>query len=252
MRLTLLSLVMAGIAAAQGPSEPPPFLQLTRVPNGSKSGRNYQGARAAVDVIGMSAMTGVPETWYMEPHQTFASIEALDRALQTVAPPAPANQFGEAQDELLGAPRTMIAQYEPRFGYRPGETIRALPKSRYLRISIYRVRPGGDSAISTLTQARRGVYDNVNLDRPDVVYRVISGAPSGTFLVLAPMPSLASVDDAMQRLPSYSEPFSSVENAGVMDSIIGREHLIFRMDPRLSYVSADFAGDDASFWKPQK
>src|ERR1035438_5577580 len=98
MRLSLFALAMAGIAAAQGPSDPPPFLQLTRVPNGSKSGRNYQAARAGVDVIGFSSMTGVPETWYMEPHPTFASIEALDRALQAVAPPAPANQFGEAQD----------------------------------------------------------------------------------------------------------------------------------------------------------
>lgn len=240
MRLTLLSLAMAMIAAAQGPTDPPPFLQVTRVPNGSKSGRNYQGARSALDVIGMSSMTGIPETWYVEPHLTFASIEALDRALQGAALPAPANQFGEAQDELLGGPRTIIAQYEPHLGYRPGETIRALPKARYFRISIFR------GASSAIFDARRGAYDGANLDRPDVVYRVISGAPAGTYLVLAPLPSLGSIDDGMQRLPGYSEPFYGFGNNTPV------EHLLFRIDPRLSYVSADFAGDDAAFWKPQK
>jgi hypothetical protein len=28
--------------------------------------------------------------------------------------------------------------------------------------------------------------------------------------------------------------------------------LLFRIDPRLSYVSADFAGDDSTFWNPQR
>jgi hypothetical protein len=255
MRTILLALTLAATAAAQGPSDPPPFLQITRVPNGSKSGRNYAGARAGIDVIGLSSVTGVPETWFLEPHLTFASIEALDRALQSAATPSPANQFGEEQDELLGSPRTLIAAYVPGSGYRPGETMRALPKARYFRMSIYRTRPGQENIIGKLGDARRAIYDNVNLDRPDVIYRVISGAPVGTFLVIAPLPSLTSIDDGMQRLPSYAEPFSTAESgisAQLADSVIGREHLLFRVDPRLSFVSSDFAGEDVAFWKPQK
>jgi len=30
---------------------------------------------------------------------------------------------------------------------------------------------------------------------------------------------------------------------------IGREHLLFRVDPRLSYVSDDFAAIDQAFWR---
>jgi hypothetical protein len=30
---------------------------------------------------------------------------------------------------------------------------------------------------------------------------------------------------------------------------IGREHLLFRLEPRLSYVSEDFAAVDTSFWR---
>ncbi len=214
MRTALFLFAAIAAASAQVPSDPPPFIQITRVPNGSKSGRNYQAAHPAVDVIGLSAMTGVPETWYLEPHLNFASIEAVDHALQGVATAGPANQFGEAAestDEFLGSPRTMIGAYVPGSGYRPGETMRALPKARYFRMSIYRVHPGEDNFISNLGTARRSIYDRVNLDRPDVIYKIISGAATGTYLVIAPLPSLASIDDGMQRLPEYAEPFSGAE-----------------------------------------
>ena len=88
MRTALFLFAAIAAASAQVPSDPPPFLQITRVPNGSKSGRNYQAAHPAVDVIGLSAVTGVPETWYLEPHLNFASIEALDHALLGWPPPA--------------------------------------------------------------------------------------------------------------------------------------------------------------------
>ena len=144
----------------------------------------------------------------------------------------------------------MIGAYVPGSGYRPGETMRALPKARYFRMSIYRVHPGEDNFISNLGTARRSIYDRVNLDRPDVIYKIISGAATGTYLVIAPLPSLASIDDGMQRLPEYAEPFSGAE--GAPNALVGREHLLFRVDPRLSFVSAAFAGEDAIFWKPQR
>lgn len=249
MKLFLLSIALAGFAAAQSPSDPAPFLQLTRIPNGSKTARPYQRAKAAIDVIGMASMTGLPETWLLEPHQTFASIEDLDTALHAAASAGPANEFGEPQsDELLGAPRSIIAVYQPKLSYRPGEASRNLPKSRFFRISIYRARPGSGSLMEAVVSRRKEEYDATNLDRPELTYRVISGAPAGTYLVLAPLTSLRQIDEGMLRLPSYAEPMADQPS----DGEVGREHLLFRIDPRLSYVSADFAGDDAAFWNPSR
>jgi hypothetical protein len=249
MRIHLLALTLAISAYAQSLSDPAPFLQLTRIPNGSKTVRPYQSARAAIDVVGMTSMTGLRETWLVEGHQTFASIEDLDTALHASAPTGPANEFGEPQpDELLGAPRTLIAIYQPKFSYRPAEAKRNLPKSRYFRISIYRAKPGSVDLMETVASTRRQAYDDVNLDRPELAYRVISGAPTGTYLVLAPLTSLRQIDDGILRLPSYAEPFSGQAS----NQYVGSEHLLFRIDPRLSYVSADFAGDDSTFWNPQR
>src|SRR5580700_1693572 len=249
MRIHLLALTLAISASAQSPSDPAPFLQLTRVPNGSKAVRPYQSARAAIDVLGMTSMTGLPETWLVEGHQTFASIEDLDTALHAAASTGPANEFGETQpDELLGAPRNIIATYQPKFSYRPGEAKRNLSKSRYFRISIYRAKPGSTDLMETVASTRRREYDDVNLDRPELAYRVISGAPAGTYVVLAPLTSLRQIDEGMLRLPSYAEPVWDQQSTPE----VGREHLLFRVDPRLSYVSVDFAGDESGFWNPQR
>jgi hypothetical protein len=249
MRIHLLVLTLAISAFAQSPADPAPFLQLTRVPNGSKTVRPYQSAKAAIDVVGMTSMTGLPETWLVEGHQTFGSIEDLDTALHAVAPTGPANEFGEPQpDELLGAPRTIIAIYQPKFSYRPGEANRNLSKSRYFRISIYRAKPGSVDLMEMVASARRKEYDDVNLDRAELAYRVISGAPVGTYFVLAPLTSLRQIDEGILRLPSYAEPVSGQAS----NQYVGSEHLLFRIDPRLSYVSADFAGADAAFWNPRR
>lgn len=250
MRSLATAILLASAAAAQGPSDPPPLLQIVRIPAGSRVERSYRSAQAAVEVIGIASITGLPETWLIEAHPNFASIEDLDLALHAHAPAGPANQFGEAQpgDELLGAPRTLVATYLPGYSYRPGEAARSLPKARYFRVSIYRVRPGTTDFMNSLQSQRRHDYDEVNLDRPELAYRVISGAPAGTYLVLAPLTSLRQIDEGLLRLPAYLEPAADQQS----ENALGREHLLFRVDPQISYVSPGFAGGDAEYWKPAR
>src|SRR5581483_1202102 len=114
MKLILIVAVFAGCAAAQGPTDVPPILQIVRKPGTGFRGtlRPYSGVRAAVDVIGMTSITGLPETWDIELHQTFAEIEDLDHAMASVAVNA-ADYSGPSSDELLAPARTMVLLYQP-------------------------------------------------------------------------------------------------------------------------------------------
>jgi hypothetical protein len=240
---------MAVSAMAQASGDPPPLLQITRIPHGAKVDRPYATAKAAVDVIGMASMTGLPESWLVESHINFTSVEDLDTALRAHVTPGRSNEFGEAQpDELLGGPRTMLAVYERQFSIRAAEAIRIFPKTRYFRVSIYRDKPTSSQTISAVSQELRQEYAPVNLVRPQLVYRVISGAPASTYIVLAPLTSLRQIDDAVLQVPAYLEPGAG----STSDHEVGREHLMFRVEPQLSYVSTEFAGEDAAYWKPQR
>jgi hypothetical protein len=53
----------------------------------------------------------------------------------------------------------------------------SIPKARYIHVTIYRIRPGAEAAFVELVKLRRGAFDSINSDRPDMAYQVISSLP---------------------------------------------------------------------------
>jgi hypothetical protein len=236
-------------------SDPPPILQIVRKPGtAGASIRPYANAQAQVNVLGMRSITGLPEIWQVEAHYSFASLEDLDRRLAALAPVRATNDpVGPLQDDVLAPARTMIALYRPNWSFRPTEALRALPKARYFQVSVFRIRPGTESDFGQLINLRRATADAINLDRPDFAFQVISGAPAGTFLFLSPIATLRTLDEGVNPVPVYAEPIAAARQKDgkqiSADIEISREHLLFRIEPQVSYVSDDFAGADPKFWR---
>ena len=71
-------------------------------------------------------------------------------------------------------------------------------------------------------------------------------------MFLSPLQSLRSIDNGMARMPVYAEGTAHAGlNAGrqiAAEADITREQLIFRVEPRISYVSDSFASSDPEFW----
>ncbi len=120
-------------------------------------------------------------------------------------------------------------------------------------MTIYRIRAGTESDFSELLRLRRLSQDSVNLDRPDIAYSVISGAPSGTYIFLSPIVSLRTMDEGVANVPAWAEGLfderKKARTAIAPESQLSREHLLFRVEPRISYVSDEFAAVDEKFWR---
>ena len=127
-----------------------------------------------------------------------------------------------------------------------------LPKARYIHVSIYQTRPGADAEFAEVVKLRRSSFDSINLDRPELAYQVISGASSGTYLFVAPLPSLKTFDDGLAKAPVYAESAAAAKAGSKVtaQSEISRSNLLFRVEPGMSYVSDDFASGDPEFWRP--
>lgn len=252
MKPLLLAGLLAGCAAAQL-TDVPPVIQIVRKPGtAALSPRPYAEAKAAIEAIGLTAMTGLPETWMVEAHPSFMSIEELDQAMAPGRQAHAAQDQGSSQDDILAPDRTMIGTFRADWSYRPQEAIRMFPRARYFHVSLIRVRPGQDDGLDELMTLRRATMDSMNLARPDLVYRVISGEPAGVYLVLAPLVSLKILDDGAAALPAYAEPIAAAEakaRSKVADVEMAREHYLFRVEPRISYVSDEFAAGNLGFWR---
>lgn len=242
MRIILVAALLAVEVSAQPPTEPSPLIQLARRSGIDASAiRRYVDSRAAVNVVGMASITGSPETWLIAAHGSFASIEDVDKAVRPLLAGDPLDQ---PSNDLFAVSRNLIAFYQPGLSYRPDQAIRMFPKARYIHVTIYRIRPGTEAAFVELVKLRRGAFDSINADRPDMAYQVISGAMAGTYLFLAPLTSLKSLDDGVARTPIHAE-----SSKPTVESEISRVHLLFRVEPAMSYVSDDFASADVEFWR---
>jgi hypothetical protein len=245
MKTILLVGVFVAGAFAQNWTEPPPLIQLhRRTGTASSMIRRYADATAAVNVVGMTSITGQTESWLVAMHDSFRSIEDVDK---TVHPPPSLNGADEvleqSSEEALPASRSMIASYRPAWSYRPDQAVQMLRKARYCQLSIYRIRPGTEADFAELVKSRSALFDSINLDRPEIAYHVISGAPSETFLFLAPLASLKTLDEGLERTHAEGRA------AAVKAREFTREHLLFRIEPAMSWVSDDFASADPEFWR---
>ena len=181
----------------------------------------------------------------MEAHDSFASIENLDKIIANVL-----------EEDVPVTPRTMVALYRPGLSYRPEQAIRMYPKARYFQVTIYRIRPGTYPEFAELVRLRRQSLDSINLNRPDIAYQVISGAESGTYIFFGPLVSLATLDSGLANSPVYAEDLADasaeVRRKIATEGEISRENLLFRIDPRISNVSEEFVAGESEFWHGKK
>jgi len=250
VKTILIGGVLAFEVLAQSITEPPLLVQLIRrAGTDAPSIPAYADARAAVNVFGMTSITGPAETWFLETHNSFGSIEDVMEAHSAMLDRDPGDRFGGLSGDVLAQSRTLIAVYRPGFSYRPDQAARMLPRTRYFSVTLYRTRPGADGEFSELLRARKDFFDSMNLDRPDIAYQVISGAPSATYLLLAPLTSLRSLDEGLGRRSLRTESRSAVANKAGSDIELSRGQLLFRVQPRISYVSDEFASEAQEFWR---
>jgi hypothetical protein len=247
MPRSLILLLVPVIALAQHPGEPFTLIRLLRKISGPAVDVSvidgHRAARTPVDVLGLKSITGQHQVWLVEAHGSFASVEAVDAALTSLAgraQPSPDDTF---------APATLIGLLRPGLSYRPEEAIKALPTAQYFQIAMFRTRPGTSMDFAEVMRIRNAALDRVNVDRPELGYQILSGTTSGTYVFLAPMQSLRSLDESMARIWAYGDGSSRQATSKIAtEADITREQFLFRVDPRISYVSESFAAAAPEFW----
>lgn len=240
-KIVLLSGIFVCAAAAQ-----PPVIRVIR--NGSASA--YSAGKTTTNVIGLSAVSGALETWLLELHDSFGSLEALDKAIGDALVQAPQPGGVVGVNTPVAPPRAFIGRLLAGLSYRPEQWMQDLPKTRYFDVAIYRTPAAGYADFAKFLKTRRATMSSVNLDRPAVTYQVVSGEPEGTYIVITALPSLRVLDDAKPATPAYAEGDQAAARKAAADIEMASEHSLFRVDPRMSYVSDDFASADTSFWRP--
>jgi hypothetical protein len=268
--MKLVSLAAAGVLcaaasqlAAQTPA-PPSVLRIIRedVKQGKDSAhRNSENAfmlEAALShypahVIGMTSITGTGQAWFLEGHDSFDAVEKTLNAFG--ATDSKFAQLDELDAEYRTSSRSWLAIYRADLSYRPEDWMQNFPKARFVGVDLMRCSSGHEADLEEVGHIIADAERKSMSDQPVVVYQVVSGLPSGTYLLFRPMASLKSLDSEPDRdramVQAMGDTTAKRFAKAVSDGIASSETMLFGLEPRMSYVSKEFIAADPDFWTPK-
>jgi hypothetical protein len=257
-------LITASVAFAQTPPEPSKVLRITRqmIKPGKVAAQERIGALAAhamartkypANVLALSAVSGELEAWLLESHESFASIEETDAFVEkTPALKWSLGQYEAQNGELVSGVRRFLAVYRKDMSYHGEQLMQDLPKMRYLSVVMVHLQPARDAEFADAVRLVTASYEKINSDQPLVIYQVVSGAPGPVYLFFSPMVSLKTMDEAPTRGKAIRESMGEENAASMLKTsaavTASSESFLFALNPRLSYVSKEFAAVDGDFW----
>ncbi|HEV2690252.1 MAG TPA: hypothetical protein VGV35_16960 [Bryobacteraceae bacterium] len=273
MKRSLCTLLGTGLLcaafqlAAQPPTDPPRVIRIFR--EDIKEGRGpahekteakwaqlMTRAKYPNNSLGMTSLTGPSQAWFVEAHESFASIGEAEAFFgKSPAIKAETESLDSQDAEYRSGSRNWIAVYRPEMSFHPKQLVESLPKARYFNVITFRVRQGHDQDFEDIAKTAVAALEKSAAEQAVVTYQLVSGGPNGTYLLFEPMASLKSVDEAAARGPAFAQAMgdSGMKKflKAISDTIVSEDFALFTINPKMSYVSKEFAAGDPDFWTPK-
>jgi len=217
--------------------------------------RIFQKGNVKSYYVGMTAESGPSEAWFLQPYDSFGGMEKT-RAEILQSPLAADLETANVQDgELRTGSRTLLSVFRGDLSYHPAAALSSMAKCRHMGVTVLCIKYGHDADLVQAAKLLIDGYEKSNSGQPILTYQVTSGGPSGTYLFFSPMVSLARIDEAPARTAAARQAMGD-RSQKHFDSLAAEivqssESLLFAFNPRMSYVSQEFAAGDPEFWNPK-
>ena len=203
--------------------------------------------------LAMESETGPGQLWAMIALRSFDDWQKSEDTLGSNT------TFNAAIDELNDRDAnfrlrddTLAAVYDESLSYRPDAD---WGKMRFFLVTTFQIRAGHDPDFLEIDRLTREAHVKAKIDEHWVVYRIISGAPTGTYLVFAPMRSMKELDESDARHKPYLDALGEQGQTRLheLEAIAYERESedVFAVNPKLSYVSKEWTASDPEFWNPK-
>jgi hypothetical protein len=259
-RIAIAGALLAFAFPLAAQDSPPAYLQIFREEVKVGRGGPHVAAEAAWPrafakaklknyYIGMTAVYGPSEAWFMEGHETMAELEESNKAIETTP------GLSAALDKLVQADAANISKatgFLARFRAELSNPAKIdAAKTRIWEVLLFNVRPGHENDFNEAAKLYKSTVEQAKIDFPWATYEVLAGMPGPVYLVFVPHLTLTDIDpatgvgaqlgkafteEAQKKLSTLSEGYTSVED------------IVFSVNPQMSYMSDEFIARDPKFW----
>jgi hypothetical protein len=202
--------------------------------------------------LAMNSISGPNQSWFMQPFNSFEEVEkefqANERAPMAIR--TSLRQIASGELDNLTSQAAITTVYREDLSYKA--SMSDLPRTRYVEVVSYRVRPGHDNEFVEAAKLVQAAYQKADIPMQWATYQVYAGAPSGTYYVFRALDSLAKADPTnMQMMQSFDKALGEEGGKRLMqlvsDGIAMREVNFYAFNPQTSFAPPEFAAAD-SFW----
>jgi hypothetical protein len=194
--------------------------------------------------LGMASLNS-SEAWWIT---GYASLAEMEKENSNAAYNAVMAQFIPGDQEYVSSTRNIIARYREDMSY----GVEPLGAAHGFFVRTLRVRPGHDSEYVELRKALKETVEKGHVSGVhSVVFQVIAGAPTGTYLVFSPFTSLAERDAPNEAMRTAMADLGPKINDLAGKAILGSDDQIFTFNPKYSNPSPDMVSAAPDFWKPK-
>ena len=243
---------------------PPPLLQIVReeVKPGHGAAhavtesawtRALTKGKSRDHYIGMTALTGPSEAWFIMGHANYADWEAKQNEYEgNAALKAEVDKVSQQDGDHLSGTRTLLATLRMDLSYGPPVEI---GKMRYFRVRTFRIKQGQNKAFEEGVKIALAAYEKSHYPASFAFYEVAAGTGSPTFIVLRPMKSLAELDAASAAEKAFQAALGDEGQKAMgkvfADTVNNVENQLFAFSPKLSFVGPETIASDPGFWAPK-
>lgn len=207
-----------------------------------------RSAAYPVSYLGLVAVSGASEAWWIS---TFTGLDAVGKAQAFGAGnptyTASLNKIAMEDGDHLTGSSTTLAEAVPQASYGEFPDVRMV---RVYSIMTVQVRPGGEAAITDIAHRYAALMKAKDVPTSWRTYSVVSGAPTGTFLIFSSFPSWEAVEANRKATAAAMSTANAADMDGftkaLRDGIVSMNVRYFNLNPRMSLVPKEMLSDP--FW----
>ena len=204
--------------------------------------------------LGMDSMSGPSRAIFLVGYDSFAAWEKDNLATQKNATlSATLDRAAVADGQLLTSYDAGVLAYREDMSLRPNVNV---AQARYFEVMRFKVRQGHDKEWEDLVKMYMKGYGKATSDQHWATYQSVYGMDNGgVYLVFNAMKSLAEVDSGMGDSKKFEAQLGAdgVKKLAELTAacVEDVQTNLFMFNPKLSYISDDWAKTDPAFWKPK-
>jgi hypothetical protein len=215
----------------------------------------YAKAKMSNGWLGMTALTGPNEAWFLTGLGSWAEWEKNIKAEEgNEALTAEVQKISAQDGELLNSSTTVIARLVNDMSYQPRVNLGTM---RYMQVTLYRLKAGHGRDFVNAWKEVVAAHEKAKMDEHWAFFAVNSGMPSPTYLYFQAAKSLADIDQAgpMHEADAYRNAVGEDGRARQQEmtqaAVEWTQSLLFAFNPKMSYVPKSWVDSDPAFWAPK-